>query len=291
MTLIMVLQFGLSLFIGSLTGSLEAMIPGTFVAMGAMMVALVPMRGIYLKFVVAASVSFLISLGFVFMDAMSKTRSLGDASKRHVRPASNPPPFTLPTPVWLYDLLEGAGARRRACPQRRLFAQMGERVLFVAAGSGLNFKHFPPHRSIVAIDVNSEMLERAHCRAKSHDGILRLMNADVQKLTFADATFDTVATASTFCSVPDPKEGLSELYRVLKPGGKLLMFEHVRSGNALIALNQDMMNFIMRLLGSNLNRDTASAVRSAGFVVDRIGSAYLDVFLAIESHKPANDLS
>lgn len=290
MILIMVLQFVLSLFIGSLTGSLEAMIPGTFVGMGAMSVALVPLRGMNLKFIAAASVGFLISLGFVLLDAMSRTRSLRDTFKRQVRPASNPPPFTLPTPAWLYDLLEGAGARRRACPQRRLFAAMGERVLFVAAGSGLNFKHFPPHRSIVAIDVDSKMLERAQCRAKSYDGILRLMNADVQKLPFDDATFDTVATASTFCSVPDPKQGLSELFRVLKPGGNLLMIEHVRSRSTLIALNQDMMNFIMRLLGSNLNRDTAAAVRSAGFVVDRIGSAYLDVFLAIEGQKTTSNL-
>jgi hypothetical protein len=73
---------------------------------------------------------------------------------------------------------------------------------------------------------------------------------------------------------------------VLKPGGNLLMFEHVRSRKALIALNQDMMNFMMRFLGPSINRDTTTAIRKAGFVIDRIGSAYLDVFLAIEGHKP-----
>lgn len=286
MSIIMVLQFVLSMFIGVATGSLEAMIPGTFVAMGAMLVALVPMREMSLKFVAGAIVGFAISLGFVLADAMLRGWSPGNVSERRVCPVSNPPSFTLPTPAWIYDLLEGAGARRRACPQRRLFAKMGEQVLFVAAGSGLNFVHFPPRRSIIAIDVNPDMLHRARNRAKSYDGILRLMEADVQKLPFEDASFYTVATASTFCSVPDPSEGLSELCRVLKPGGNLLMFEHVRSRSTLIALNQDIMNFIMRILGANVNRDTAAAVRNAGFVVDRIGNAYLDVFLAIEGHKP-----
>jgi SAM-dependent methyltransferase len=113
------------------------------------------------------------------------------------------------------------------------------------------------------------------------------MEADVQVLSFEDASFDTVATASTFCSVPNPAQGLSELYRVLKPGGRLLMLEHVRSGNPLIALEQDMMNLVMRFLGSDVNRDTVGPVRDAGFVIDRIRSAYLDVFLMIDGHKPS----
>lgn len=289
MSILMVLQFMFSLLIGSITGSLEAMIPGTFVAMGAMIVALMPM-GQVSRLVAGATVGLLTSLGFVLMDAILRRRPNGVASKLQTRSVSKPPSFTIPTPAWVYDLLEEAGAHRRACPQRRLFAQMGERVLFVAAGSGLNFANFPPHRSIVAVDVNPEMLQRAHARAKTYDGILVLMNADVQKLPFEDAAFDTIATASTFCSVPDPGQGLSELYRVLKPGGNLLMFEHVRSRNAAVALNQDMMNFFMRFLGPSINRDTATTVRNAGFVIDRIGSAYLDVFLAIEGHKPARAL-
>ena len=74
---------------------------------------------------------------------------------------------------------------------------------------------------------------------------------------------------------------------MLKPGGRLLMLEHVRSGNTLIALEQDMMNLAMKFLGSDVNRDTVSAVRDAGFVIDQISSAYLDVFLMIDGHKPA----
>ena len=127
--------------------------------------------------------------------------------------------------------------------------------------------------------------EGARSRSEAYDGTLRLMEADVQKLPFQTAAFDTVATASTFCSVPNPGRGLSELYRVLKPGGRLLMLEHVRSGNSLIAFQQDVMNRAMRFLGSDVNRDTVAAVRDAGFVIDQIRSAYLDVFLMIDGHK------
>jgi ubiquinone/menaquinone biosynthesis C-methylase UbiE len=164
---------------------------------------------------------------------------------------------------------------------------MGESVLFVAAGSGLNFANFPPNRNIVAIDVNIEALHRAKRRSEAYDGSIELMEADVQKLPFQESSFDTVATASTFCSVPNPGQGLSELYRVLKPGGRLLMLEHVRSGNPLIAFEQDIMNLVMRFLGSDVNRGTVGAVRDAGFGIDRIRSAYLDVFLMIEGHKPS----
>lgn len=286
MLLMMTVQFVLSLLIGGLTGSIEAMVPGSFIAMGAMFVIYLPTNNLDVRLAAGASMGFLISLGFVVLDAILRVGT--PHAKTHtyrVRGLQNPSVFTLSTPAWLYDILEEAGVRRRSCLQRELFAKMGKQVLFAAAGSGLNFANFPPHRSIVAIDVNPDMLNRARMRAKSYIGSIQLMETDVQKLPFPDGTFDTIATASTFCSVPDPDQGLSELYRVLKPGGNLLMFEHVRSRNPLIALEQDMMNCVMRMFGPNINRDTVGAIRNAGFIIDRIRCAYLDVFLAIEGRK------
>lgn len=286
MAIMMTLELAFALLIGGIVGSVEAMVTGMFIALGAMIAALIPTSQMTSKVLAGASVGFVIGLLFVCIDARSRGQSRVHSRPLAPRRVSPPPSFTFPIPPWLYDLLEGAGARRRACPQRGLFAAMGEQVLFVAAGSGLNFAYFPANRRIVAIDVNSNMLRRASDRARSYDGTLKVMEADVLRLPFANASFDTVATASTFCSVPDPRRGPSELYRVLEPGGTLVMFEHVRSRKRLIAWNQDMMNIGMRFLGSNVNRDTVSAVREAGFIVDHIGSAYLDVFLAIEGHKP-----
>jgi ubiquinone/menaquinone biosynthesis C-methylase UbiE len=285
MSIVMILQSLLSSFIGNLIGSMEAMIPGGFIGMGAMIVAYLPLPNRGLMYASGAAIGLVISLVFVLIDARLRSASIEEFPFRRSSHKVSRPSFTFQTPSWLYDLREMAGAWRRAYAQRVLFANMGEQVLFVAAGSGLNFANFPPHRNIVAIDVNAEALSRAQVRAESYDGALRLMEADVQKLPFPDASFDTVATASTFCSVPNPGQGLSELCRVLKPGGRLLMLEHVRSGNPLIAFEQDMMNLVMRFLGSDVNRETVGAVRDAGFVIDRIRSAYLDVFLMIDGHK------
>jgi SAM-dependent methyltransferase len=289
MSVVMVLQSVLSFLIGNLIGSMEAMIPGGFIGMGAMAIAYLPMPNRSVMFVLGAAIGLVISMVFVVLDARSRKVPIEGPMLHRSSREMRVPGFILRTPAWLRDLQAAGGARRRAFAQRALFANMGHSVLFVAAGSGLNFANFPPHRDIVAIDVDVEALRRARSRSESYDGNLRLMEADVETLPFQDSSFDTVATASTFCSVPNPGRGLSELRRVLKPRGKLLMFEHVRSGNPLIAFEQDMMNLGMRFLGSDVNRDTVAAVRDAGFAIDRIGSAYLDVFLMIEGHKPSEN--
>jgi ubiquinone/menaquinone biosynthesis C-methylase UbiE len=162
---------------------------------------------------------------------------------------------------------------------------MNGNVLFVAAGTGLNFPNLPPMKDIVAIDINADMLARAHRRAEHYPGTLTLQVADVQQLPFADESFDTVATASTFCSVPDPVRGLQELHRVLRSGGKLLMFEHVRSHNWFLALELDFLSWMMRHIAPAMNRDTMANVATAGFVIDRVTCAYVDIFVAIEAHR------
>ena len=110
---------------------------------------------------------------------------------------------------------------------------------------------------------------------------------DVQDLELADATFDTVVTAGTFCSVPDPLRGLREIYRCLKPGGRLLMFEHVRSRIGPVAILQDLMTLITRRFGPDMNRETVTNALRAGFEVVREENIYLDVVKAIEARRPA----
>src|SRR5437660_6860699 len=82
---------------------------------------------------------------------------------------------------------------------------------------------------IVSIDISPKMLERAKIKAAAYKGSIELREADVHNLDYPEATFDTVTTVFTFCSVPNPITGLQELHRVLKPGGQILMLEHVRS--------------------------------------------------------------
>ena len=188
----------------------------------------------------------------------------------------------------LYDVCE-ASEYRRGPHKAALFKDMRGRVLFVAAGTGLDVKHFPPGHTIVAIDISEKMLAKAEKRAKLYPGNLVLLQADAQNLKFRDAVFDTVATSCTLCSVPDPLRALRELYRVLRPGGRLLMFEHVRSRNPLFGLALDVMTWWTRLTGTEMNRDTIATARSAGFQLTRINSVYLDIILAIRGIKPANE--
>ena len=185
----------------------------------------------------------------------------------------------------LYDALEGSDLRR-AAPKRALFHRMRGRTLFVAVGTGLDIAHFPPGLDITAIDISEAMLSRARMRQHRYGGGLRLELQDAAELPYADGCFDTVATSCTLCSVPDPRRVLRELHRVLRPDGRLLLFEHVRSRHAPLALVLDLMSRWSRRGGTDMSRDTLAAVRDAGFEVLRVESVFLDIILAAEARRP-----
>lgn len=184
----------------------------------------------------------------------------------------------------LYDVCEGSDLRRGPA-KADLFQHMRGRALFVAVGTGLDIKRFPPGLEIVGIDLSEAMLRRAEPRAHRYPGPLTLLQMDAAHLGFADASFDTTVTSCTMCSVPDPVRTLQELYRVLRPGGSLLMFEHVRSRNPVFGLALDWMTLFTRLSGTEMNRDTVKNAVAAGFRIMSIESAYLDIVLAIRGTK------
>jgi SAM-dependent methyltransferase len=186
----------------------------------------------------------------------------------------------------LYDICEGSGLRRGP-DKARLFRHMRGKVLFAAVGTGLDILHFPPGLDIVAIDISEGMLRRAAARAADYPGKLALVQSDAMKLGFPDASFDTVATSCTMCSVPDPVRALREMRRVLRPGGRLLMFEHVRSRNPAFGLALDLMTLWTRVTGTEMNRDTVANVTQAGFKITRVDSVWLDVILSIQGVRPA----
>lgn len=183
------------------------------------------------------------------------------------------------------DLFAFAEDRRLGPHKRRLLEKARGESLLVAAGTGNDFKFFPPGMRIVAIDISPKMLERAARKALAYHGTIDLQEMDVCELDFPDAVFDTVTTVCTFCSVPRPVAGLRELYRVLKPDGQLLMFEHVRSGIGPLGILMDLMTPITTQFGPALNRDTVGNVTRAGFRLRRVENVYLDVVKSIEAVK------
>lgn len=185
-----------------------------------------------------------------------------------------------------YDYMAWGDERRLGPAKRRLFSKMTGRCLMLAAGTGNDFQYFPSGLTITAIDISPGMIERARPKSAAYNGTLDLRLMDVQALEFADQTFDTVVTVCTFCSVPDPIRGLCELYRCVKPGGQLLMFEHVRSRVGPIAIFQDLMTPLSRLMGPEMNRDTVGNVLRAGFELLSDANVYVDVVKAIEARRP-----
>lgn len=174
--------------------------------------------------------------------------------------------------------------RRYGKYKKELFGKARGRVLLVAAGTGQDFASLPQGSSVTAIDFSMAMLDKAREKADNYKGI-NLVRGDVQKLGFRDGTFDTVITSCTFCSVPNPAVGFSELYRVLKGDGLLLMFEHVRGGNPVLGLMMDVMTVVSRLFGPDLNRRTGDSLKKAGFEIVREFNVYLDIVKMFEARK------
>lgn len=187
-----------------------------------------------------------------------------------------------------YDLLKFGDERRLGPHKRRLFTKIRGATMMVAAGTGNDFQFFPHGHQIDAVDVSPKMLERAATKATAYDGTIRLHEMDVCKLAFADASFDTVVTVCTFCSVPRPLAGLRELHRVLQPAGQLLMFEHVRSKIGPLGIYLDLLTPWSRRYGPDLNRDTPANVERAGFRIRREENVYLDIVKIIEATKQAS---
>lgn len=184
-----------------------------------------------------------------------------------------------------FDWMNNGVERRYGSYKRALFAKSRGKVMLVAAGTGLDFPLFPPDLDIVAIDFSPKMVERAELKATQYPGRLEVVEADVQDLKFPDESFDTVVTSCTFCSVPDPVQGLKEIRRVLKPDGQMLMFEHVRPGNFLLGAMMDVMTPIVSKAGPELNRPTADNIGRAGFRITREFNIYLDMVKLFEAAK------
>ncbi len=185
----------------------------------------------------------------------------------------------------LFDLFAFGDERRLGPHKRRLFSKVRGATLLVAAGTGNDFQFFPPGQQILAIDISPGMLERAAKKAIAYCGDIELRETDVCALPLPDASFDTVVTVCTFCSVPRPIAGLCELHRVLKPDGQLLMFEHVRSKIGVVGILLDLMTQLSRHFGPDLNRDTVGNVVKAGFTLRREENIYLDIVKIIEAVK------
>jgi ubiquinone/menaquinone biosynthesis C-methylase UbiE len=152
-------------------------------------------------------------------------------------------------------------------------------VLEVGVGTGLNLPYYSERcEEIVGIDLSPRMLEQAAERAKHSKMPVHLAVMDVQDLPLQSASFDCVLVAFVFCTVPDPTQGLRECFRVLKPGGRLILLEHMGSDRSWLRPLMNWLNpLTVRLLGDHINRPTASLVTQAGFQLATVENLFGDV--------------
>jgi ubiquinone/menaquinone biosynthesis C-methylase UbiE len=177
---------------------------------------------------------------------------------------------------WLIDLTCGMAPIRR---QRLLVIPRAHGdVLEVGIGTGLNLPLYDPARvaSVTGVDPALRMHHLAQRRAAASGLDVRLMGLSAETLPAADASFDTVVSTYTLCTIPDPLAALREMRRVLRPGGRLLFAEHGLAPDAGVAAWQRRLNPLWSPLagGCRLDRDIPALLRAAGFRAD-VQSRYL----------------
>lgn len=161
-------------------------------------------------------------------------------------------------------------------PLRRLrgkaVAPARGRVLEIGAGTGLNFGRYEAIESLVATDPDPHMVVRARRGARGLGFPIEVHEAPAEELPFPAASFDTVVATWVFCTVDDPIRAAMEVSRVLRPGGRFLFVEHVRSEQAGVARVQDAITPLWARIagGCHLNRDFLACLRAAGLGTVRV---------------------
>jgi ubiquinone/menaquinone biosynthesis C-methylase UbiE len=140
------------------------------------------------------------------------------------------------------------------------------RVLEVAIGTGRNLPHYPADATLTGVELSPAMLGIARQRAADLGRDVDLHEGDAEHLPFDDASFDTVVCALSLCTIPDPATAIGEMKRVLVPGGRLLLFDHIASTWPPIYTAQWLLERLtIRAAGEHFTRRQLPLVTAAGF--------------------------
>jgi ubiquinone/menaquinone biosynthesis C-methylase UbiE len=182
--------------------------------------------------------------------------------------------FQHPRFARMYERISAESERRGTAAQRdRALAGLTGRVIEVGAGNGMNFSHYPDTvDEVIAVEPEDRLRALAERAAAGAAMPVRVVPGHADALPFADGSFDAAVASLVLCSVPDPRRSLAELRRVLRSGGELRFFEHVRSASSLAGAFQDLVTPLWARAGGgcHLNRDTTADIMAAGFEIEEL---------------------
>ena len=183
-------------------------------------------------------------------DATTRTRRVWDAfAPRYDRS------------MRFFERVQFGGGRQWVCSRAR------GAVLEVAVGTGLNLPFYPADVTLTGVDLSPGMLAVARRRAADLGREVDLREADGQALPFPDESFDTVACTLSLCAVPDERLVIGQMWRVLRPGGQLLLLDHVGSNWWPVWAGQRLLEVFTSRSGEYQTRRPLPLVRAAGFEV------------------------
>ncbi len=160
-------------------------------------------------------------------------------------------------------------------------------MLEIAVGTGRNLRHYPDAVNLTGIEFSPAMLEIARKAAADVGRPIDLRVGDAQALEFPSQSFDTVVCTLALCTIPDDRAAVSEAKRVLRPGGRFLLLEHVRSPNGAIRLAQRMLEpLAVRFEGDHLLREPLERLRTEGFAIEQLLRSKLGIVERIAARKP-----
>jgi ubiquinone/menaquinone biosynthesis C-methylase UbiE len=162
-------------------------------------------------------------------------------------------------------------------------------TLEVAIGTGLNLPRYSDDVGITGVDLSEEMLAIARDRADRMGRVVELREGDAHDLPFDDESFDSVVCTYSLCQIPDPRKAVSEMKRVLRAGGKLILVDHIRSSVRPLFWLQRAIEFVsVRAEGEFMTRRPLEQVEDCGFAITERERLRAGVIERLSAVKPAS---